>query len=178
MTSQTDPPPPPEGWPEHPDACYQRVHRLCRSLLNSPDEAQEVAQTTMLQLHKNLDRFEGRSSFATYAYAAALNAVRTFRRGRKRERAHFTSEEPQFERIPGGVLPPPDAVTRSERDRLVREALEAMPPEYREALILRVIEKLSYREIAELLGCPLGTVKSRLHNGLIKLGRRLQGVRP
>ncbi len=158
--------------------CYQRVHRLCRSLLNSPEEAQEVAQTAMYQLQKSLDRFEGRSAFSTYAYATALNAVRSFRRARKFERARYTSEQTSFDHIPDGVIPPPDAVSHTEREQLVREALDSMPAQYREALILRVIENLSYREIAELLGCPLGTVKSRLHNGLVKLGQRLQGVRP
>jgi len=151
---------------------------LCRSLLNSPEEAREVAQTTMFNLQRNLDRFEGRSSFSTYAYATALNAVRSFRRARKFERARYSSEQVAFERIPDAVLPPPEMVSKDEREKLVRAALDSMPVEYREALILRVIESLSYKEIAELLGCPLGTVKSRLHNGLIKLGQRLQEVRP
>lgn len=143
-------------------------------MLSGTEESEEVAQTAMLALHQSLDRFEGRCAWSTWVYQVTLNAIRSFRRQRGMERQRVAPSAPEaFDRLPAATPDALGALGQAELAATVDRALAALPAEQREVLVLRSVEGLSTQEVASLLGCPVGTVKSRLHNAHAKLARSL-----
>jgi RNA polymerase sigma-70 factor (ECF subfamily) len=144
--------------------------RLCARFLPNREDAEEACQDTLLALARGISRFEGRSTFRTWLYRIAANRARsTYQRLRRR----FEAE--------GGMLPDrPDpqrtSVVAGTRLDLL-DALDGLGPELAEAVTLRDVLGLSYREIATLLDVPEGTVKSRIHDGRRRLRERLDGDR-
>jgi RNA polymerase sigma factor (sigma-70 family) len=153
-------------------AVRPEVLRLCARLLPSREDAEEACQDALLALARGITRFEGRSSFHTWLYQLTANRARsTYRALRRRWMVEA-----------GGVpLPdPPDprrtSVVAGTRLDLL-DALDSVRPELAEAVTLRDILGLSYREIAALLDLPEGTVKSRIHVARQQLRQRLAGDR-
>jgi RNA polymerase sigma-70 factor (ECF subfamily) len=144
--------------------------RLCARFLPNREDAEEACQDTLLALAQGICRFEGRSAFRTWLHRIAANRSRsTYQRLRRR-----------FD-VEGGVLPDrPDpqrtSVVAGTRLDLL-DALDGIGPELAEAVTLRDVLGLSYREIAALLDVPEGTVKSRIHEGRRRLRGRLDGDR-
>ncbi|SDQ53539.1 RNA polymerase sigma factor [Thermostaphylospora chromogena] len=137
------------------------VLRHCGRILPYHQDAEEACQDTLLAVARNISRFEGRARFSTWLHIVTANCARTTYRSLKRRAAEQSSEE-----LP---LHKPDArrvsvIAGSRLDLLdAMEALEAEKPELAQALVLRDICQLDYAEIAEQLGIPLGTAKSRIH---------------
>ncbi|MFI9640696.1 RNA polymerase sigma factor [Micromonospora sp. NPDC051925] len=151
-------------------AVRPEVLRLCGRLLPYREDAEEACQDALLALARGIGRFEGRSSFHTWLYRLTANRARlTYRALRRRWQVEA-----------GGVpLPdPPDprrtSVVAGTRLDLL-DALDAVRPELAEALTLRDVLGLSYREIATLLDVPEGTVKSRVHLARRQVRERLTG---
>ncbi|BCJ57297.1 RNA polymerase sigma factor [Micromonospora endophytica] len=149
-------------------AIRPEVLRLCGRLLPHREDAEEACQDALLAVARGIHRFEGRSSFRTWLHRLAANRARsTYRALRRRWLVEA-----------GGVpLPdPPDprrtSVVAGTRLDLL-EALDAIRPELAEALTLRDVLGLSYREIADLLDLPEGTVKSRIHEARRQVRHRL-----
>ncbi|MEU1602782.1 RNA polymerase sigma factor [Micromonospora matsumotoense] len=151
-------------------AVRPEVLRLCGRLLPHREDAEEACQDALLAVARGIDRFEGRSSFHTWLYQLTANRARsTYRALRRRWQVEA-----------GGVpLPdPPDprrtSVVAGTRLDLL-DALDAVRPEVAEALTLRDVLGLPYREIATLLDVPEGTVKSRVHLARRQVRQRLTG---
>ncbi|WP_194822752.1 RNA polymerase sigma factor [Micromonospora sp. S-DT3-3-22] len=151
-------------------AVRPEVLRLCGRLLPHREDAEEACQDALLAVARGIGRFEGRSSFHTWLYRLTANRARsTYRTLRRRWQVEA-----------GGVpLPdPPDprrtSVVAGTRLDLL-DALDAVRPEAAEALTLRDLLGLSYREIATLLDLPEGTVKSRVHQARRQVRERLTG---
>ncbi len=125
---------------------------LAYQLVGDRDEAEDVAQETFVQAFLNLERFRGRSSLFTWLYRIAVNACRM--RLRRRRPLPLETEPPADEEF--------DEQAWLLKQR-VDEVLRQLPEPLREVLILREMHELSYEEIAQTLGIPLGTVRSRLH---------------
>lgn len=154
---------------------YQgRVFRLAQRVLRDPEQARDAVQEAFLKVYGSLRRFEGRSSFYTWLYRLVLNLCLDMRR-RDRSDRHVEWSEARADdvlttgEIPtelprdGGSASPEAAVGRSQlRTRMVA-AIQDLPDNARETLVLREVEGLSYAEIAQVLGIPKGTVMSRLH---------------
>jgi len=154
---------------------YQgRLFRLSARVLRDEDLARDAVQDAFLKAYVSLRRFEGRSSFYTWLYRLTLNVCFDMRRRGKSDR---TVEWPEG-RLPDGALPgespsavsgepePPGPDAHLERGRIrrrVAHAIDELPEEARETLLLREVDGLSYGEIAEALEIPKGTVMSRLH---------------
>lgn len=142
------------------------VHRL----LPRGEDAGDVCQETFLRVMRKAHRFRDGSRFSTWMYQIALNLCRDQARRRQRWRLvvrgglNTSVEEPAS---PNDG--PAEIVEREAEAVAVREALERIPAEQREVLILKEYEGLKFREIAELLNCPESTVKSRLYYGLTGL---------
>ena len=152
---------------------YDRVHAVCRRIAGSTRDADDAAQEAMIRVVRNLDRFDGRSSFGTWVYRIATNtSLDELRKRRRRPQLHTVSD-------PDATVPEPvdelshrlvDAVA----DRLaIDEALADLPEEFRLPVVMRDVGNLDYAEIADELGIPIGTVKSRIARGRRQLVERL-----
>ncbi len=155
---------------------YQgRVYRLALRVLRDEERARDAVQDGFLKAYVSLDRFEGRSSFYTWLYRLVLNLCLDMRRRDRSDRevewnedhsaeaARFADEAGLGAAAPGQPPGPGVALERSELRVRVAEAMETLPLEARETLMLREVDGLSYAEISEALGIPKGTVMSRLH---------------
>jgi RNA polymerase sigma-70 factor (ECF subfamily) len=153
--------------------------RLCNSLyrvLGSADDARDAAQDAFVQAFQKLKTFKGNSAFYSWLFRIALNAAATQRR---RSRSRPTSIDSMRESTgqtpidPHPETAPSHSMERAERQRAVQAALAAIPSEFRIPLVLKEIDGLKYQEIAEIVGCPIGTVRSRIHRARAELRQRL-----
>lgn len=141
-------------------AVQPRVRRICGRMLLHPEDAEEAAQDALLLVARKIGSFEGRSRFTTWLHAVASNSARSTYRTLKRRSAEQSTDE-----LPQQADPRTTSVIAGSRLDLL-EALEVVGddhPELVEPLVLRDVQQLEYADIAELLGIPLGTVKSRIH---------------
>jgi len=165
---------------------YQgRAYRLALRVLRDEEQARDAVQEAFLKVYSSLGRFEGRSSFYTWLYRLVLNLCldmkrrdRSDRRGRWVEARPLEERGASFEAATeaGGEdeRPGPDlALERLELRQQVAKAIDTLPDEARETLLLREVEGLSYQEIASALGIPKGTVMSRLHYARKRVQRLL-----
>ncbi len=148
-----------------------RLYRLIVRIVRDPDEAKSVLQETFLQAFKGLKNFRRDAKLTTWLYGIAINQGRAALR---RNRRYQTLEEEDIDRLQpsfrsGAFADPlkswnPDRVAeRAERQRLVREAIDRLPENYRMVVILRDIEELSTAETARVLEISEGAVRVRLH---------------
>lgn len=152
----------------------RRLAQFVRWWLDVHDDmTEDVVQEVLLQLHRSAPRFGGQSSFRTWLYALARNVCRHQCRKLRRQPARMGESEEYLREIPDARLGPLEALAHDEAIRAVRRAVDALPAAHRLVLMLRDWEELSYAEIADVLGIPVGTVRSRLHNARALLADRL-----
>jgi RNA polymerase sigma-70 factor, ECF subfamily len=156
----------------------RRLAQFVRWSLDTTDDiAEDALQEVLLQLHRSAPRFGGQSSFRTWMYALARNVCRHQRRKLRRQPSHIGESDELLRDVADERLGPLDSMAHDEIVRTVRRAVAALPARYRVALMLRDWEDLSYAEIADVLGIPVGTVRSRLHNARALLAERLSDRR-
>ncbi len=152
---------------------YQaRAYRLALRVLRDEDAARDAVQDALIKAYTSLPKFEGRSSFYTWLYRLVMNQCLDHKR-RDRSDRHVEWEDGDPIEAAGAQMPPPEVagvrfapaaeVMRKELRRQVGAAIEQLPDDSRQTLLLREVEGLAYAEIAEVLGIPKGTVMSRLH---------------
>jgi RNA polymerase sigma-70 factor (ECF subfamily) len=151
----------------------QRVYRLAYNVLRDAEEAWDVAQEAFIRAYQALPSFRGQSAFYTWLFRITMNVASDRARQRAaRGRAFGTErvEEEEWDRtlVDQGEAPD-DSAVRAEQRRRIMCALESLPEHHRAIIMLSDLEGLSYREIAEVLGIPMGTVMSRLHNARKRL---------
>ena len=151
----------------------QRVWRLAYQILRDREDAWDCAQEAFVRAFHSLSSFRGQSAFYTWLFRITVNVATDRQRARGAQARAFGAErvpEEEWGRTtpdPGGG-PDKVAVQAEQRER-IRQALDALPPKARAIIMLSDVEGLSYREIAEVLRCPIGTVMSRLHNARKRL---------
>lgn len=152
---------------------YPRIRRAALMLSNGNCwEADDLAQETMLQAARGWHTFAGASQVHTWLYSILLNQHR--RRLRTKGR-WWRTWMAWFEGRPGSRDASPDEHLLAEEWRhSLWSAVAELPDAQKQAILLRYSEELSYEQIAEMLRCPVGTVKSRLHHGLAALAKRLR----
>lgn len=139
---------------------------VCRRLTGNDADAADATQEALLAIVRGLTRFDGRSSFRTWTYRVAVNAALDELRRRKRRPVTGLPDLERFDRASSDHAP--DGVA----DRmLLDQALSELPDEFRAAVVLRDVADLDYAEIAEVLGIPPGTVRSRIARGRQALAR-------
>ncbi len=162
---------------------YDRIHAICRRLAGNAADADDATQEAVLAIVRGLPRFDGRAAFSTWSYRVATNACldELRRRGRRpvptegmgEDRADAAAAAPG----PGPSADPGPAVADAVAARLeVDEALATLPVEFRAPVVLRDLCQLDYAEIAETLGIPPGTVRSRIARGRAALAAQLAPV--
>jgi len=151
---------------------YDRVHAVCRRIAGSTRDADDAAQEAMIGIVRGLPRFDGRAQFSTWVYRIATNAALDELRRRKRRPALalVTDEGEQADTADPLAAREVEAAA----DRLsIDAALDSLPEDFRTAVVLRDVADLDYAEIAEALGVPVGTVKSRIARGRAQLADAL-----
>ena len=156
---------------------YDRVHAVCRRIAGSTRDADDAAQEAMISIVRGLPRFDGRSQFSTWAYRIATNAaLDELRRRKRRPVLHVVDDEGEPPDAPDPIA---DRQVTGVVDRMVIDAaLDALPEEFRAAVVLRDVADLDYAEIADALGVPVGTVKSRIARGRAQLTAALGNHEP
>lgn len=158
-----------------------RLFHSVRQLVRSSEEAQDVCQEAFLQSYQKLGEFEGRSSYYSWlfriAYNLSINRLRRWSPGvesidAQREAIGLEPADPH----PAGR--PDERMLVAERQAVVRRALESLPDDFRTVIVLKEIEGLKYEQIADLVGVPVGTIRSRLHRAREELRQRLAGFMP
>jgi len=160
-----------------------KVYRLAMNMTRNVQDAEEVTQDVFLAVSRKLGAFDGRAAFSTWLYRVATNAALMKLRGRRPE-PHLPIEEagPTFAADGHFARPvadwselPDDRLLAAESQRVLGQAIEALPPDYKAVVVLRDIEGLSNQEVAESVGTTVLAVKSRLHRARLALRERLAG---
>src|SRR5205814_8080897 len=156
----------------------QRVYRLAYNVLRNQDDACDAAQEAFIKAYKALPAFKGQSAFYTWLFRIVMNVAHDKLRQRGAAGRAFGTErvtEEEWERtMPDPGEEPDDAAARAEERARITRALEALPEHHRAIIMLSDLEGLSYREIADVLSIPMGTVMSRLHNARKRLRAALR----
>ena len=157
---------------------YQnRLYGALVHMTGSAEDAKDVAQEAFVLAFQKLATFRGDSQFYSWLFRIAMNASVNFRR---KNRSMGASIEATKERVgleptdPRRDTQPDQPMEQAERQRIVREALAQMTEEFRIPLVMAEMEEMKYEEIAELLKCPIGTVRSRIHRGRLELREKLR----
>jgi RNA polymerase sigma-70 factor (ECF subfamily) len=145
---------------------YDRIHAVCCRIAGGARDGDDAAQEALIRIVRNLDKFDGRSAFGTWAYRIATNAALDELRRRKRRPqlhvVHDGDDGPTADRVDERAHRDVDAIA----DRMaIDAALAALPEEFRTPVVMRDVGDLDYAEIAAALDIPIGTVKSRIARG-------------
>jgi RNA polymerase sigma-70 factor, ECF subfamily len=161
------------------------IYALLFRLTEDPEEARDLTQETFLQAFRNISGFRGEADLKTWLYRIAVNQARNRWRWWKRRRRDRTVsldapaaeglEAPLSASIAAKGADPERLTLAREREGVLLAALSTLGRAYREVIVLRDIEGLSYEEVALALNLNVGTVKSRLSRGRLELRRRLEG---
>ncbi len=154
---------------------YERpVMHFCARMIGNADDAEDVAQECFLALHRSLGRIEPRARFSTLLFGMARNLTLNHLRDGRRRGRHMARPMEGLEKEPAtGGDQPDHRAQAAEIGAMVAEAINGLPPEHREVLVLRELNQLDYGAIAQVVGCPIGTVRSRLARAREALRARL-----
>ena len=147
-------------------AYRDQVFRLALRMCGNEADADEVAQEAFLSAWKALPNFRGDSRFSTWLYQLTSHAAIDLMR---REKRQITAEDITEVSAPDPGPSPQQQAERSETRQAVRDAMGQLSPEYRQIVVLRFLQELSYEEIGAVLKLPPGTVKSRLNRAKSQL---------
>ncbi len=171
------------AWEEIVRTYNRRIYNICYRFTGSADTAEDLTQEVFIKIYRTLGSYDGtRGSFMTWIATVTRNLlVDNFRRT-KMDRATDSLEAAPSQdeeglslaaQLPDNSLPPDARLQQRETQQMVQNALGKLSPELREAVILRDLQDMDYREIAQALRVPEGTVKSRINRGRTELARLL-----
>lgn len=154
-----------------------KIFAMIRNMTHNEADAWDLSQDVFIKAWRALPRFEAKARFSTWLYRIAHNTVYDFVRKRKIEGSGELNDEifnresidPASTTSPSIESPPDEALSQSELRDKINDALAKLSPDHREAVILKDVQGLSYKEIAEVMDCTLGTVMSRLFYARQKL---------
>jgi len=174
------------AWEEIVQRYNRRIYNICYRFSGSPDDAQDLTQDVFIKMYRTLSSYDiERGAFMTWVTTMTRNLLVDHFRKTKQDRltdsmdATASEHEDSMllrEQIPDKGPAPDTKVQSRETGQVVHEALQKLSPELREAVILRDLQDMDYREIAAVLRVPEGTVKSRINRGRAELARLLQRI--
>jgi RNA polymerase sigma-70 factor (ECF subfamily) len=150
-----------------------KIYRTAFRMINNPEDALDLTQEIFLKAYKNINKYNFKSEFSTWLYRLAINLCIDELRKRK------NSNEVLMDSIPENLIysdTPEDIILSEEQESLIWKALNSLKEKERVVIVLREMEGLSYEEIANVLKCSLGRVKSRIHESREKLKKALEKV--
>lgn len=152
------------------------IFALAYRTLGREEDARDVTQETFLRAFRALAGFKGDAKFSSWLYRIALNLCRDWMRKDRRAPVVAIPEGVEVEQLDADRRPSEtveDLAARAELSRVVAKAMEKLPAEQRQAIILKEYHGLTFQEIADLMKCPLSTVKTRVYQGLSTLRTQL-----
>jgi RNA polymerase sigma-70 factor (ECF subfamily) len=159
------------------------IYALAYRVIGRDEDARDVCQETFLRAFRALPGFKGQAKFSSWLYRITLNLCRDWIRRQRRTPVVCAPEGVDIVELASAQGPAEsieDLVARKQLSKTVGDAMRFLPEEQRTAIILKEYHGLTFQEIADLQGCPLSTVKTRLYQGLSVLRRQLeaQGMTP
>jgi len=172
------------AWEEIVQRYHRRIYNVCYRFAGDAENAQDLTQEVFIKIYRTLNTYDsGKGAFMTWVTTITRNLLVDHFRKTKGDRLTDSIDQPVSEhedaqplsaQIADSALPPDVAVQSRETREMVHLALQKLSPELREAVILRDLQDMDYREIASALRVPEGTVKSRINRGRAELARLLQ----
>lgn len=159
---------------------YQhRIINLVSRFIRDPNDALDVAQEAFLKAYRALPSFRGDSAFYTWMYRIAINTAKNYlvvqsRRPVEREQDLAESEQIALESALNDIATPEHMLLTDEIEATILKAIEDLPEDLSTAITLREVEGLSYEEIAAVMACPIGTVRSRIFRAREAIDKRLK----
>jgi len=153
------------------------IYALAYRVIGKEEDARDVCQDAFLRAYRALPGFKGQAKFSSWLYRIALNLCRDWIRRQRRAPVSQLPEDMDAIELAsekGPVESIEDLVARRELSAIVEEAMSELSEEQRTAIILKEYHGMTFQEIADMQGCPLSTVKTRLYQGLSLLRRRLE----
>ena len=174
------------AWEEIVELQHRRIYNICYRFTGRGEDAEDLTQEVFIKIYKTLKTYDSaRGAFGTWVATMTRNLLVDHFRKSKQERmtdsldasASPDEDGPSLhDRLADPGAGPQAHIEQSEKQRLIQEALQKLSPELREAVILRDLQDMDYREIAQILRVPEGTVKSRINRGRTELGRLLSRI--
>jgi RNA polymerase sigma-70 factor (ECF subfamily) len=154
---------------------WRKVFNLAYKFVGRHDEAEDLTQDIFLKIFKALHTFDRRANFQTWLISISRNLCIDHYRSVRKERETMAREVDSADLMPVSRERSPHAeLEQLDLRQLIRQALAELPPALKEAVVLRDLQEFSYQEIADKLGLPEGTVKSRINRGRLELARQLR----
>jgi RNA polymerase sigma-70 factor, ECF subfamily len=153
------------------------IYALAYRVIGREEDARDVCQEAFLRAYRGLNGFKGEAKFSSWLYRITLNLCRDWIRKQRRAPVSQMPEDTDAMELAAEVGPVEsieDLVARRELSVAVERAMTLLPDEQRTAIVLKEYHGMTFQEIADLQGCPLSTVKTRLYQGLSVLRRHLQ----
>jgi RNA polymerase sigma-70 factor, ECF subfamily len=174
------------AWEEIVQRYHRRIYNICYRFAGTSDDAQDLTQDVFIKMYRTLSSYDvERGAFMTWVTTMTRNLLVDHFRKTKQDRvtdsidvapSEHEDAMPLSDQIEDKSLPPDARVQSRETSETVHEALQKLSPELREAVILRDLRDMDYREVAAVLKVPEGTVKSRINRGRAELARLLQRI--
>lgn len=161
---------------------YQsQIYNLCFRMSGNAEDAADLSQEAFIKAWNHLESFHFEAAFSTWLYRLASNTCLDFLRSAKRRpQISLTVEDSDGEEgildVPDSAATPEECLIAAEESRLLSQAMNALEPEQRQILTLRVVNEMSYADIADILRIREGTVKSRLSRARDALRKKLQNL--
>ncbi len=172
---------------ENPDAFGEIVKRwerkifaLCFGMLKREDEAKDATQDAFIAAYKNLSRFRGEAKVSSWLHRIAVNQCLTRkRRDKTRSESFFDDSESAEEKVfeAPARYSPSNLTEQSEKLLAVRQAVQSLPAELKQVVIMKEFEEMTFQEISDAMDMPLSTVKSRLYTALNQLRMKLERIK-
>ena len=159
---------------------YQhKIHGFVSRYVRAHDEIDDVVQEAFIKAYRALPRFRGESAFYTWLYRIAINTAKNYLVARGRRPPDVDVDASDAEHFDGGdalrdLENPENSLARDELERAINAAISALPDDLRSAVTLREFDGLSYEQIAEVMDCPVGTVRSRIFRAREAIDSRIR----
>jgi RNA polymerase sigma-70 factor (ECF subfamily) len=155
----------------------RKIFALCFGMLSREEEAKDAAQETFIAAYRNLKNFRGDAKVSSWLHRIAVNqCLTTMRRAKSRQESFLDDEDHAAEKVftaPSRQMPS-RATEQNERLYFVRQAVQTLPVDLRQIIVMKEFEEMTFQEISDVLDLPLSTVKSRLYTALKQLRMKLE----
>jgi RNA polymerase sigma-70 factor (ECF subfamily) len=157
----------------------RKIFALCFGMLAREDEARDATQETFISAYKSLKNFRGEAKVSSWLHRIAVNQCLTVKRRAKTRSENFLDDETNAEEkvfVAPMRLSPSRTTEQNERLKIIRQAVNSLPVDLRQIVVMKEFEEMTFQEISDALDLPLSTIKSRLYTALKQLRMKLEKI--